>query len=131
MFSPGWRKTHSGVSDVVSGGAKLAVAGGKALYNTAEAGIGLARAVNAMIPKNKAGSSSSSSSSGNRNDSFPFPMNKDLPKGSFEIPTGFKPPKVPKETWAQEAGRRSKAGEKADDVLDDFLRRQGGKRKSR
>ena len=112
--------TVGGAADVVVGGAKLAVAGGKALYNTTQAGIGLARAVGAF--KGGSSSSSSSSSSGNGNGGS---------SGSHAFPMSNAPrlPPPPRETLAEEARRRTRGGERADDVLDDFLRREG-KRKA-
>jgi hypothetical protein len=110
--------TVGGVADVVVGGAKLAVAGTKALYNTTQAGIGLARAVGVIK-----GGSSSSSSSGNGNGNGGS-------SGSHAFPMSNAPrlPPPPRETLAEEHRRRSRAGERADDVLDDFLRREGKRR---
>ena len=117
--------TLSGVADVITGGAKLAVAGGKALYKTAEMGMELASTKPQRVWRSSKGSSSSSGGSGNGNGnggssgSHAFPMSN-----APRLPL----PPPPRETLAEEARRRTRGGERADDVLDDFLRREGKRR---
>ena len=118
------KKTYDGTTEVVSGGAKLALVTGKVLFKTACTGIKLVKAVNNLFP----GQSSSSSSGSNI---FPFGMNT-VGKGDDNyIPTGFSQPQPPKqrrkqirsEDSAEENRRRNKAGEPAEVIMDDFISR--------
>ena len=79
------KKTYDGTTEVVSGGAKLALVTGKVLFKTACTGIKLVKAVNNLFP----GQSSSSSSGSNV---FPYPMNNMGKEDDNSIPTGFATP---------------------------------------
>ena len=112
--------TISGVADVVSGGAKLAIAGGKAVFKGAEVARGLVQppkfkehrmfGINTFVRDaiTTGGSSSSSDRLAIHNQTPPRLM-------------------PPKETLAEEVRRRTKSGEKPDNLLNEFLRREGKK----
>ena len=121
--------TISGVADVVSGGAKLAIAGGKAVFKGADLARGLVQppkfkehrmfGINTFVRDaiTTGGSSSSSSSSSSR-DRLAIHDRNQIP------PWRLMPPN---ETLAEEVRRRTKAGEKADNLLNEFLKREGKK----
>ena len=114
--------TISGVADVVSGGAKLAIAGGKAVFKGADLARGLVQppkfkehrmfGINTFVRDAITTGGSSSSSSSDR-----LAIHN-------QIPPRLMPPK---ETLAEEGRRRTKAGEKADNLLNEFLKREGKK----
>ena len=116
--------TISGVADVVSGGAKLAIAGGKAVFKGAEVARGLVQppkfkehrmfGINTFVRDAITTGGSSSSS----RDRLAIHDRNQIP------PWRLHPPN---ETLAEEVRRRTKAGEKPDNLLNEFLKREGKK----
>ena len=99
--------TFDGITDVVRGGAKVALTTGKILYHTTKAVYNFGHYANNLLP------GASSSSSSNRN--IPEPPSEPI-RRRLRVKTP--------EFSGDEAHRRLTAGEEPDDIVDDFIRRR-------